>query len=85
MLLPTTDNLIKQLQETFELLENPILKWYAKYNFKALCIVSNKYYFTKEQRLIYCDIVNSYKKIYVYDEWDYDPETITDSLLAHSS
>lgn len=84
MLLPTTDNLIKQLQETFDLLDNTLLKWYAKYNFKCLCEISNKYTFTKDQRIIYCDIVNRYKKKFVYDEWDYDPESITDSLLAYS-
>jgi hypothetical protein len=84
MLSATTDNLLIQLRESLELTNSNFFHWYAKYNFKTLCTISNKYSFTKEQRIIYCDIVNSYKKKFVYDEWDYDPESITDSLLAHS-
>lgn len=84
MLSSTTNNLLLQLHEVLEQIDSSIFQSYAKYRFKNLCILSNKFAFTKEQRILYCDLVNRYKQKFVYDEWNFDPETQTDSLLAHS-
>jgi hypothetical protein len=84
MLSSTTHNLLQQLTEVLDQIDTAIFQSYLKYRFKKLCIVSNKFTFTKEQRILYCDLVNRYKSKFVYDTWNYDPEAQTDSLLAHS-
>lgn len=84
MLAPTTSNLIQQMNEVLQDLDYALFPYYLKYRFKNLCELSNKFSFTQQQRILYIDLVNRYKSKYVTDAWDYDPESQTDSLLAHS-
>ena len=83
MLEASTENLLHQLKEVYEQLDTAVFQWYVKYRFRNLCLVSKHYKFTKTQSELYSDLVNRYKKRFVYDEWDYDPESSTDSLLVN--
>jgi hypothetical protein len=83
MLEASTENLLHQLNEVYEQLDTGLFQWYVKYRFRNLCLVSKQYKFTKTQAVLYNDLVNRYKKRFVYDEWDYDPESSTDSLLVN--